>query len=198
MVASSEHVKELISWLNSTQDGRCATTQVYSFYASHPHLNRRRLGSLKAICKKFKASIGYERIETECFLSTIGKLPLTFNVRWSDQACISASFVESVAGAEVNVNIVSSSSRGLDFYAFREKKKAISKENRDKLRVDQAAIDGLLASEDSLVSMAQRLNIAYVDFAIALLGWDFIDSEREVRVLMYVRFKGLSCNLFCL
>ena len=186
MVAKIEHIKELIIWLNMTHQGRCNTAQIASFYASHPHLSRRRMGSLKAICKKFKASIGYERVGDNCFLSTIGKSPMISAVQWSDQACISSSFIESVVDADVVVNVVSSCSRGLDFYAFREKKKAVSKENRDKLMADQAAVDDLLASEQSLVTMAQRLNIAYADFAIALLGWEFIDSEREVRFFLVV------------
>lgn len=184
MVAKRENVKELINWLNTRHQGRCNTVLMCSFYSSHPHLNRKRLGSLKAICKKFKASIGYEREENnDCFLTTIGKLPLTFSIQWSDQACISSSFIESVKEADVAVNTVNFSSKGLDFYAFRERKKAVSKDNRDKLKVDHAAVDDLLASNDSLVMMARSLNIAYVDFAIAVLGWEFIDSEREVSLI---------------
>jgi len=182
MVAKIEQVKELITWLNVKHQGRCNTIHVSSFYASHPHLSRARLGSLKTICKKFKASIGYERMGSVCFLTTIGKSPLTSTVQWSDQACISSAFIESIVDADVVVNAVSSCSRGLDFYAFREKKKAVSRENRDKLKADQTAVESLLSSEESLMTMAQRLNIAYVDFAIALLGWEFIDSEREVNI----------------
>lgn len=181
---NGEYVKELIDWLNAKHNGRCCTSEMTSFYKSHKHLNKRKLGKLRAICKKYKTMIGYE-LGDPCFLSTIGRQPFILDPKlvvfeWESEACIRAQLVASVQASSVAVNSMGAS-KELEFYLFRERKKSQSRENRNKLRDDPLVLEEKLTSSDSLDTMADDLNIAYCDCAIALLGWDFIDAERKVR-----------------
>jgi hypothetical protein len=178
-----EYVKELIDWLNEKHNGRCKTSELNAFYKSHRHLNRKKLGGLRAICKKYKTMIGYES-GIPCYLSTVDRLPFTcgaqvLNFEWETEACIRTELVASVQSSHIVVN-ETNAAKELEFYVFREKKKSLSRENRDKLRDDPEAVEEKLASAASLSDIANALNIAYTDCAIALLGWEFIDAERKV------------------
>lgn len=180
-----EYVKELIDWLNAKHNGRCNTSELTAFYSSHRHLNRKKLGGLRAISKKYKTMIGYES-GIPCYLSTVGRLPFTWDAQvlafeWETEACIRAEFVASVQSSDVVVN-ETNAAKELEFYVSREKKKSLSRENRDKLRDDPQAVKEKLDSAASLSVIANALNIAYTDCAIALLGWEFIDTERKVYI----------------
>ena len=183
-------LQKFVDWLKDEMHGSCSTEQVCKFYERNRDVTKHDLGSLKSLCKQNKKMLIYHRKDTAnhiiCSISLIGCEFVQSAVfepmpdKWSQTATISQEAIDHVLECTVDVNRDVPATNTLLYYLLREKKKKISKDNRDELKKDTVKIQTMLTSNNTLKEMADEEKITTTDLAIVLLGWAFIDECSEV------------------